>query len=242
MAVLTKLNNNTRPQFLQANNGFVVHFDRGDVAWLRAYCHLLSAMIDDYRSVDMPRGFGRRVAEVFPRVEFDDGEATAAFCLGLRISDPIRLRSCREHLVQVTVLNRETWHHIRLETDDSSEWLPHPGQTDQLDMPLRDAQIDTWLGMMQQLDDLLSGRSLVPSPLLQFITQKNPSGMGLNLARLLNDPPEHLFDFQRIRNEGIDQRYLEPERGRQLMDFDLIFRVGAVFSGPFGPLQAVQLN
>lgn len=79
VSVLTKLNNNTRPQFLQGNDGFLVHFDRGDVAWLRGYCHLLCAMIDGYRSVEMPQGFGSRIGEVFPRVEFDDGEKTGEF-------------------------------------------------------------------------------------------------------------------------------------------------------------------
>lgn len=50
--ILAKLNGGRFP-FEIANPEFRIHFDRGDVAWLRAYCHLLCAMVDGYRAVDM---------------------------------------------------------------------------------------------------------------------------------------------------------------------------------------------
>ena len=50
--ILIKLNGG-RFEFLKGNPEFLVCFDRGDVAWLRAYCHLLSAMLEAYRAVDL---------------------------------------------------------------------------------------------------------------------------------------------------------------------------------------------
>ena len=66
--LLTKLNGG-RFDFQKANPDFRVHFDRGDVAWLRAYCHLLSAMVEGYRAVDEEAGFEERVKGIFPKVE-----------------------------------------------------------------------------------------------------------------------------------------------------------------------------
>lgn len=42
-----------RPPVLVDNPTFEVRFDRGDVAWLRAYCHLLMAMIDLQLTFDL---------------------------------------------------------------------------------------------------------------------------------------------------------------------------------------------
>lgn len=62
--ILSKLNGG-RFLFEITNPEFRMHFDRGDVACLRAYCHLLCAMVDGYRSVDLEAEFGRRVAAEF---------------------------------------------------------------------------------------------------------------------------------------------------------------------------------
>ena len=141
--LLVKLNRG-RFQFQKTNADFRVHFDRGDVAWLRAYCHLLSAMVEGYRAVDEEAGFAERVKEVFPRVEAP-AKLDPNWVSRLRVVDAPRLRRMRLHLVAVCELNRETWDYIRKETDDDYEWLPHPKQTDQLGLPLTDAQIDAWL-------------------------------------------------------------------------------------------------
>ena len=68
MKILERLNRQELP-FAEKNPEFLVHFDRGDVAWLRAYCHLLCGMVEAYRSADEEAGFADRVSMVFPKIE-----------------------------------------------------------------------------------------------------------------------------------------------------------------------------
>ena len=214
--LLTKLNGG-RLNFQKANPDFRVHFDRGDVAWLRAYCHLLSAMVEGYRAVDEEAGFEQRVKEIFPKVESPAKQADPDWISGLKVVDAPRLRRMRLHLVAVCELNRETWDYIRKETDDDYEWLPNPKQTDQLGLPLTDERIDAWLAMMKQWEGLLKGERLVTHGLLQFVNANHPDEQGLNLKKLLDDPPADLFNMDRIRAKGIDAKYLERREGEAVI-------------------------
>jgi len=161
---------------------------------------------------------------------------------GLKVVDAPRLRRMRLHLVAVCELNRETWEHIRKETDDDYEWLPHPKQTDQLGLPLTDERIDAWLGMMKQWEGLLKGERLLPSALLRLVNADHKEGLGLNLKKLLDDPPADLFNEGRIRKKGIDARYLEAEKGKQVFDVKAVAAVIRLFDGPFGFAYAARLN
>ena len=239
--LLTDLNGG-RFDFQKANPDFRVHFDRGDVAWLRAYCHLLSAMVEGYRAVDVEARFERRVKRIFPKVEAPAKKADPNWNGGLKVVDAPRLRRMRLHLVAVCELNRETWEHIRKETDDDYEWLPHPKQTDQLGLPLTDERIDAWLAMMKQWEELLKGERLVPSHLIRAVLVDHEQGQGLNLRKLLDDPPADLFNGERIRKKGIDAKYLEAENGRQVFDIQALIAVIRLFDGPFGFAYAARLN
>jgi hypothetical protein len=239
--LLTKLNRG-RFNFQKANPEFRVHFDRGDVAWLRAYCHLLSAMVEGYRAIDEEAGFEERVAEIFPKVDAPAKKAQRDWFRGLTVVDAPRLRRMRLHLVAVCELNRETWEHIRKETDDDFEWLPNPKQTDQLGLPLTDERIDRWLAMIEQLEGLLKGERLVSSDLLGFLHGNHPNGMGLNLKKLLDDPPADLFNMDRIQAKGIDAKYLESVKGRKTIDFEAVWTVIQMFDGPFGFAYAARFN
>jgi hypothetical protein len=239
--LLIKLNGG-RLNFQKANPDFRVHFDRGDVAWLRAYCHLLSAMVEGYRAVDEEAGFDERVKLIFPNVEAPAKQAVPNWFSGLRVVDAPRLRRLRLHLVAVCELNRETWHHIRKETDDDYEWLPNPKQTDQLGLPLTDERIDRWLAMMEQCEGLLKGERLIPGNQLSFLYGLHPAEKGLNLKKLLDDPPADLFNLNRIQAKGIDSKYLEPEKGKLVFDVAAVFAVIQLFDGPFGFAYAARLN
>ncbi|MDY3553650.1 hypothetical protein R5W24_002754 [Gemmata sp. JC717] len=133
--------NGGRFGFQTNNPEFRVHFDRGDVAWLRSYCHLLSAMVEGYRSVDEEAGFEERVRDIFPKVAPSAREPDPDWLGGLKVVDPPRLRRARLHMVAVCELNRETWTHIRAETDDDYEWLPHP-KADRSVGPAADGRAD----------------------------------------------------------------------------------------------------
>ena len=238
--LLNKLNGD-RFQFQKTNPEFRVHFDRGDVAWLRAYCHLLSAMVEGYRAVDEEAGFEDRVKDVFPKVESSDRKVED-WWQGLRVVDAPRLRRMRLHLVAVCELNCETWKYIRAETDDDYEWLPNSKQTDQLGLPLTDERIDRWLAMMEQWEGLLKGERLVPSWMIKFVHAGHPDGQGLNLKKLLDDPPADLLNVTRIQEKGIDAKYLEAEKGKKSFDPDAVLQVIRVFDGPFGFAYAARLN
>lgn len=230
--LLTKLNGG-RFDFQKANPDFRVHFDRGDVAWLRAYCHLLSAIVEGYRALDEEAGFEKRVNEIFPKLAPPAMKADPEWLNGLKVVDAPRLRRMRLHMVAVCELNRETWKHIRNETDDDYEWLPHPKQTDQLGLPLTNERIDTWLEMMAQWEGLLKGDRLYPFDHI---------GQGLNLKKLLDDPPSDLLNWARIEKNGIDPKYLEPQNGKQAFDWNAVVAVIRLFDGPFGFAYAARFN
>ncbi|MDY3558463.1 hypothetical protein R5W23_005580 [Gemmata sp. JC673] len=234
--------NGGRFGFQTDNPEFRVHFDRGDVAWLRSYCHLLSAMVEGYRSIDEEAGFEERVRDIFPKVAPSAREPDPDWLGGLKVVDPPRLRRARLHLVAVCELNRETWKHIRAETDDDYEWLPHPKQTDQLGLPMTDERIDVWLAMMAQGEELLKGERLVPGFLISFVFREHPVEQGLNVKALLDDPPADLLNEKRLRSKGIDAKYLEPEKGKKLLDLSTLGAIPQLFNGPFGFAYAARLN
>ena len=243
-SLLDLLNHFNRQElkFEKDNPEFLVHFDRGDVAWLRAYCHLLSAMAEGYQAIDGEIGFEDRMREVFPRITPSTRDEPDDWYRFLPISDPPRLRRMRLHMLAVCELNEETWQFIRQETDDEFEWLPHPKQTDQLGIPVTDAQIDRWLAMMLELKQLFSGEKLISSDALQYFVVDHPEGQGLNLAKVLDNPPEDLFNEDRIRQQGIAPDFLEPEEGKERFNLNVLVQAFFAFNGPFGFFNAVRMN
>jgi hypothetical protein len=239
--LLMKLNGG-RFDFQKVNPDFRVHFDRGDVAWLRAYCHLLSAMVEGYRAVDEEAGFAERVEQIFPKVEASAKAADKDWLSGLKIVDAPRLRRMRLHLVAVCELNQETWKHILAEKDDDFEWLPHPKQTDQLGLPLDYNRINLWLDLMNQFEGFLKGELLLGGDLISLLHNAHPREQGLNLKKLLDNPPVDLLNINRIQANGIDAKYLEPHKGKNRLDTDLLIRGFQLFNGPFGFAYVARLN
>ena len=78
--------------------------------------------------------------------------------------EPARLAEVRRNLLKMTNLNHQTWKLIRSETDDEREWLPSATQTNwNVSMKVTDEVIDSWLGVIDQLGQVLEGKMLVPS-------------------------------------------------------------------------------
>jgi hypothetical protein len=236
--ILIKLNGG-RFEFQKDNPEFLVCFDRGDVAWLRAYCHLLSAMLEAYRAFDLEAHFDERVKDVFPKVEPSRGKKVDNDVLV--ISDGARLGRFRRHMLAVCELNRETWKFIRAETDDDHEWLPNPKQKGVLGLPVTAERIDRWLEMVQTLEELFKGERLVSGELLALVGWKT-GGKDLNLKTLLADPPESIDD-RKLRTDGVDAKYLEDRRDKKVFDLNDAIRIGSVFlDGPFGFAYAAWFN
>src|SRR4029453_8780361 len=93
---------------------FVVAFEKGDVHWLRGYCHLLSSVCESVLGDDTQR-LQDRTAQLFfptaktPYPQFHDQEMqdwifdAVAFIhlLQLPVAEPERLKSAHAHLLAV---------------------------------------------------------------------------------------------------------------------------------------------
>jgi hypothetical protein len=82
---------------------------------------------------------------------------------------------------------------------------------------------------------------LLPGHLIRFVHAGHQEG-GLNLKKLLDDPPTDLLNEKRIREKGIDAKYLEPEKGRKQLDVGVLFNTFQLFNGPFGFAYAARFN
>lgn len=174
--------------FLKSNPEFLVHLDRGDVAWLRAYCHLLMALIDFQLAFDNEAYFDSYADRLFSKPKLTRREPEARRDYLFALAEPARLRRCRKHVLKVAELNRETWKHIRAESDDNHEWLPNPQQKGVLGLPVQDRMIDGWLAMMGEFEALFEG---------QRTFRSGDNDRGPNLKAIFDDPPEKI-DFMQI--------------------------------------------
>ena len=121
----------------------VIHFDRGDVAWLRGYCHLLSAFAEVYLAHDGRELFNHSANLIFARPEtpfpflrrrgadrreFDSIEivdmVATIHMIRLPVVEPKRMTSALEHLQAMIGLSRESWSFYKRESDDDNEWIP----------------------------------------------------------------------------------------------------------------------
>lgn len=240
---ILKRMNAGQPLFRKSDQEIRIHFDRGDVAWLRAYCHLLAAGAEAWLSIDESQNFNNWARKAFPKFEVspkkDDGLDQTAW---VTVGDAPHLRRSRLHLLAVCELNRETWELIRQEKDDDFEWLSHPGQKDQLGIPVTDQQITAWLNAMQQVEQILKGESLLPGQIVNLVDTRCPKDHGLNIRKIFDDPPRDLLNYERITGKGINPKYLEPEAGKAKFDVQAFAQLLQLYNGPFGFAQAVRMN
>lgn len=236
--LLKKLLRVERFDFLAKNPDFRVAFDRGDVAWLRAYCHLLSAMLDVSLAFDLKLIFDMEGADQFAKPRTDPKPDNSWWQLLTRIDipEPARLGSFRRHMVKVCELNRETWRFIRAETDDDHEWLPHPKQKGVLGLPVTDEMIDGWLKAIDEVEGLLTGKKL-----LDLKGLVNTDGKGLNVKELLDHPPEKL-ELLKVANAGVDPKYLAKLTAANTFDDQALNRVMAVFGDSLAVAYAAWFN
>jgi hypothetical protein len=238
LGLLKKLLGVQRFDFLDKNPDFRVSFDRGDVAWLRAYCHLLSAMLDVYLAFDLKLVFDIEGAHHFTKPRNDPKPSNAWWELLTRIdvTEPARLGSFRTYMVKVCELNRETWRFVRAETDDDFEWLPHAKQKGAIGLPVRDEMIDGWLTAIDEVEGLLTGKKLID---LRGLV--NTDGKGLNVKELLDHPPEKL-ELMKVAANGVDAKYLSKLTADNAFDDAAFRRVMAVFGDSLSVAYAAWFN
>lgn len=214
LTMLNRFDRGNRLELLKQNPELQVTFDRGDVAWLRAYCHLLMGFLDGYLATNNEGVFNLRSPSLFakPRHPFvgtdaEKREAWNAAAAAIRITEPLRWKRTRQHFLTAAALNKETWEHIRKETDNDAEWLPNAKQTSMLGLRVNDRMIDAWLLLWDELALLFEGKKVLPYFISKNAGNEQPK-VGLNLQRLFDDPPETAGGIEKL-----DDRYFtnDPE-------------------------------
>lgn len=180
---------------------FYVSFDRADVAWLRGYVHLLSAMAEFLLAHDWRDGFDTSFHMLFPNAGlpntalndyrvadapyFDPAAAADGIAFihltHWPVKEPERMKSALSHLEAVVKLSRESWSYIRAESDDRAEWIPGPRQKNGV-LPgaaVTQQNVDGWMVFLDEFDALLQGKKLIPHWRL---------AQGINLRRVFTEP------------------------------------------------------
>jgi hypothetical protein len=162
----------------------IVGFDRGDVHWLRGYCHFLCAFGEILLAIDSREQFECTAHLFFEKVDsphtFLQSEArdlSQAFAFDRRIfsdliayihllrfevKEPKRLEAALDHLDAMFVQAKEMWKHYLAETDDEHEWIPNPKQTGVLQIKVTQEMVDTWLATLDEAEAVVQGKRLIP--------------------------------------------------------------------------------
>lgn len=158
---------------------FIIQLDRADVEWLRGYTHLIRGLLETVLAYDLRELFARTGQMFFVKTDSPYGFLERrsrkgdpegfvdliAFIhlLNFKLSEPARMRAAHEHLTTMIRHSRAMWKHILSENDDTGEWIPSPAQHSVVaSIRFTPAMIDGWHEALSQMEDLLSGKKLVP--------------------------------------------------------------------------------
>jgi hypothetical protein len=98
------------------------------------------------------------------------------------LKEPERMPAALKHLEATLALSRQSWKCILAETDDDHEWIPNPRQTSAIgNMRVTQAMVDSWLHFLDEAEELLAGRRLLPF-------WRANDGRGVNLRKVFLEP------------------------------------------------------
>lgn len=220
---------------------FMISFDRGDVAWLRGYDHLLSALAEFMLAYDWQMGFDTSLHMFFPNAglpnailnDYQPGPyemfpagpiADAIAFIHLAhwpLKEPERMPRVLAHLESMVKLSRESWRFVLAETDDDAEWIPNPGQQKGVlpGITMTQQRVDGWMMFLDEFDALLKGKKLIPHWRL---------AKGINLRRVFTAPTT--FDPILWAQGSAALPYVE---NGQLTTGETWFRIMNLFEGNF---------
>jgi uncharacterized protein (TIGR03000 family) len=181
----------------------LIVFDRGDVAWLRGYCHLLMALAEVVLAYDGQELFDCTGQIFFAKTEtphkflatlpgapggfFDVGGIDIVDLIAfihlvrLPVKEAERMKTALSHLEQVMALSKESWKYILAETDDDHEWIPNPRQRGALGIRVSQQMVDSWQEFVEEMEALLAGKRLIP-------LWRGREQRGINLRRVFLEP------------------------------------------------------
>jgi len=227
---------------------FVIGFDRGDVSWLRGYCHFLAAGGELLLAVDGQRAFDCGAHLLFEKVEtphtfllenrrgFDEAplenhpllsDVLSFFhqLIRLPIKEPARTKAALAHLEAGVVQAKEMWKFILAETDDDNEWIPNPKQTGAIGVKVTQEMVDVWLETLDEAEQVLKGKKLIP------FWRGKAGERGVNLRRVFTEP--QTFDLVEWVQGTAAVPYLEKGPLTKLADPSVGARLNKAFGGPF---------
>lgn len=225
-----------------------VDFDASDVAWLRAYCHLLMAIAEFPLAHDWHEAFEISFPSIFhmpssPNLRLGEVyEAEPEIAMGLEdrsmiasiadliafvhlnhwpVVEPQRMRNVLGHLERMVQLSRENWERILAEPDQGKvEWIPNLTQTGALPrMQVTQRQIDGWTSFLDEFEAILEGKKLIPH--WRF-------DEGINMRRFFLEPST--FDIVLLIQGSAALPYLDEG---ELTTGDTWFTIMNLFGGDF---------
>lgn len=176
---------NARSVAREQAEGFVIQLDRADVEWLRGYTCLIRGVLECVLAYDFRELFERTAHLAFIRVDSPyaflarrsrkgDRDFNGPFygladvvavihLLNFKLREPERLRVAHRHFKWMIWHSRAMWQLVLAETDNSGEWIPSPRQTGVIPgFGFTESQVNGWLRALDEMDDLLEGKKLVP--------------------------------------------------------------------------------
>lgn len=236
------------PATSQQATDLVIGFDRGDVSWLRGYCHFLSALGELCLAVDGQHAFESTAHLLFEKVEtphtfllqtrppFDENLFANRAAISdlvsffhqmtrLSIKEPARTKAALAHLEAGIVQAKEMWKFILAETDDEQEWIPNPKQTGVVGVKVTQEMVDAWLETLNEAEQVLQGKSLIP------FWRGEMDGRGVNLRRVFLEMQS--FDVIEWVQGTAATPYLEKGPLTKFADPRTGTRLNNAFGGPF---------
>lgn len=190
--------------FPSAGEGTTIRFDHADIAWLRAYTHLIEAMttltlaFDPQpalqRTIDLQAEISRQFAEPpgqmarAPNMQMQArafGPTTDRLAVVIQTlrqqPDPDLIADTDAQLRQMIAENRLFWDRVGQEQDNDREWIPNDAQQAALGFDLPQGTGPAWLAVLDAAQDMLDGRQLIPFWRLA-------PGHGIDLSLWIKDP------------------------------------------------------
>lgn len=223
----------------------VIGFDRGDVSWLRAYCHVLATLGELLLAVDGQQAFECGAHLLFEKVEtphtfllenrraFDEAgrgdvplwsDVISFFhqLTRLPIKEPACTRAALGRLEAGLAQAKEMWTFILKETDDDNEWIPNPRQKGVLGIEVTQKMVDAWRETLDEAEQIVKGKKLIPF-------WRGKGDRGLNLRRVFTEP--RAFDPVEWVQGTAATPYLEKGTLTRFADGDVASRLNDAFGG-----------
>jgi hypothetical protein len=224
----------------------VIGFDRGDVSWLRGYCHFLAAAGELWLAVDGQHAFDCTAHLFFEKVEtphpflLDNRSAFEETLENhplltdiisfvhqftrLTIKEPARTKAALAHLEAGVAQAKAMWTFILAETDDDNEWIPNPKQKGVMGIPVTQAMVDAWRETLDEAELVLQGKRLIP-------LWRGTETRGVNLRRVFLEA--RVIDPIEWFQGTAATPYLENGPLTKFADPNTGTRLNNAFGGPF---------